>query len=273
MTKFTASDGITLSFDDEGEGPPLICLAGLTRSARDFEDFLASWQQRARVIRLDYRGRGWSEHAAPETYTVAHEALDVVALMDHLELAKATILGTSRGGLIAMVLGATAKERLAGVILNDIGPEIDPAGLAAIRDYVGIQPVWKTHAEMAEAFAKTQSAAFGDVPVSRWRMCGERWFDATPDGLSLRYDPRLRDAFLAAEAHPAPDLWPLFDALDCLPLGLIRGENSNILSTETAREMRSRRPDMHFAELASRGHVPFLDEPPALDVITQVFSS
>jgi len=165
-----------------------------------------------------------------------------------------------------MVLALAAKDRLAGVCLNDIGPEIAPEGMAAIRSYIGVAPKEKTLAEAAAMRAALQPG-FEGVPEARWAEEVAHHYVETPDGLALRYDTRLRESVLAAADSPAPDLWPAFDALAGLPLALIRGENSNILSRETAAGMRHRRTDMIFAEVPGRGHVPFLDEPEALAAI------
>lgn len=195
------------------------------------------------------------------TYTVAQEARDVLALLDHLGLARAAILGTSRGGLIAMLLAATARQRLMGVALNDIGPVIEPGGLAFIKTYLGFNPPQKTYAEAALARAETLTG-FRGVPQDRWLAEVRNHYDQTPDGLVIRYDPSLRDAVLASPL--APDLWPLFNALAGLPLALIHAANSDLLSADTAARMHQLRPDMIRAEVPDRGHVPFLDEPQAL---------
>lgn len=266
MPHLTAADGTRLFFSDEGDGVPVLALAGLTRAGTDF-DFVAPHLDGVRLIRMDYRGRGQSGHADPATYTIPQEGQDALALLDHLGIDKAAILGTSRGGLIAMVLAATAKDRLIGVALNDIGPVIDPAGLEVIKDYVGRRPAQKTIAELAEARATFLAPGFQNIPPERWLAEATRHYRETPQGLALNYDPRLRDAVLAAGAQPAPDLWPLFDAMDGLPLALIRGANSDLLSPETTQEMRKRRPDMVFAEVPDRGHIPFLDEPEALTAL------
>lgn len=265
MPSFTSSDGLSLFFRDEGTGRPLVCLAGLTRDSRDF-DFVAPHLSQVRLIRPDYRGRGQSGRSDWRTYTIAQEAADTLALLDHLGLPRAAILGTSRGGLIAMVLAATAKDRLLGVALNDIGPEIGDPGLARIRDYIGRPPAFPTVDALATALPRL-SPGFDDVPADRWRAHADRIALATPDGLSLTYDPDLRRAVLEGGATPAPDLWPLFDALADLPLALIRGANSDLLTAATAAEMARRRPDMIRAEVPGRGHVPWLDEPPALDAL------
>ncbi len=265
MGRFTTSDGLSLAFDDQGAGLPILCLAGLTRSTLDFE-YVLPYLSGARVIRLDYRGRGRSDWADPATYSIPVEARDALELLDHLGLETAAVLGTSRGGLIAMGLAATAKDRLLGVCLNDIGPEIAPAGMETIRGYIGVAPTEKTYAEAAAAIA-TRQPGFAGVPDSRWRSEVEHFFDETPDGLALRYDPALKEPVLAAANAPQPDLWPFFDAFAGLPVALIRGENSNILASETAKEMQRRRPDMIFADVPDRGHVPFLDEPASLAAI------
>ena len=273
MPEFTTSDGLSLHYTDSGQGDalPLICLPGLTRESRDFRYF-APHAKRYRMITLDARGRGQS---APDpdisNYNVMREAADVAELMDHLGLQNAAILGTSRGGMVAMVLAATAKDRLMAVILNDVGPEIPQDGIARIMAYVGRRPAAKTHAQAAETLGTLMASAFPDVPLARWREEVEAFYDAGPDGLSLRYDPRLRDALLQqAEAGPPPDLWPLFMALEGLPCGVIRGANSDVLSHETFLEMQRRLPAVQAVELKNRGHVPFLDEPAALTLIHSV---
>ena len=264
MPTFATTDGLTLHYTDEGEGLPVFALAGLTRNGTDF-DYVAPHLP-VRLIRPDYRGRGQSDWADPATYTIPQEAADVLALMDHLGLEKAAILGTSRGGLIAMVLAATAKDRLIGVALNDIGPELATDGLDFIKDYIGRNPAQKNYPDAASARAKFMSN-FKDVPMDRWLAEVKAHYKQTPDGLVIRYDPKLRDAVLAAGAQPAPDLWPLFDLLADLPLALVRGENSNLLTAQTADTMAQRRPDMIRADVPGRGHVPFLDEPQALDAL------
>ena len=269
MMHFTGSSGLRLAYRDEGEGLPVLCLAGLTRNMTDFDDVAAEIGAECRLIAMDYRGRGASDWAAtPDLYSVPAEAGDALELLDHLGLERVVVLGTSRGGIIAMMLAAMAKDRLRGVILNDIGPEIADEGLQAIAGYVGVAPKADTYDGAAEAVASRVAAQFPGVPLSRWRVSVERWFREEPEGgLTLRYDPALREPFLAALEQPAPDLWPLFDLLDGVPLGLIRGANSDLLTPQTAAEMQRRRPDMHFANVPDRGHVPFLDEPDALAVI------
>jgi len=268
MQKFQTHDGLSLAYSDQGSGLPVLCLSGLTRNADDF-NYIAPHLGDVRLIRMDYRGRGQSDWADPATYTVPVEALDALALLDHLGLEQAAILGTSRGGLIAMLLAATAKDRLLGVCLNDIGPVVDMGGLAMIKTYLGRNPPQKTYAEAAKARAVFYRE-FNNVPDSRWLEEVRMHLVDTGDGLTINYDPDLARIFESTDptADPAPpDFWPAFDALADLPLATIRGANSNLLSADTATEMRRRRPDMIFAEIPDRGHVPFLDEPPAVETI------
>lgn len=262
---FTAKDGARLAYRDEGAGKPVLCLAGLTRSSTDF-DFMAPHLTGVRLIRADYRGRGASAWTGAASYTVPQEAQDALALLDHLGIARAAVIGTSRGGLVGMFLAATAKDRLTGLLLNDVGPVLDRAGLEKILDYVGRNPAAKTLDDLVQKLPRTMPG-FDGLSAERWRGFAERLYTETDRGLSIRYDPALGDSFRAAFAGPQPDLWPLFDAAAGLPLALIRGANSDLLSAGAAAEMRRRRPDMIFAEVPDRAHVPFLDEPESLTAI------
>ncbi|MDD9717603.1 alpha/beta hydrolase [Dinoroseobacter sp. PD6] len=259
MPQITAPDGTRLHYTDEGAGIPLLCLSGLTRTTRDF-DYALPHLTGARVIRMDYRGRGQSDWADHRSYTLQQEAADALQLLDHLGLDRAAILGTSRGGLIAMGLGLGARERLLGVCLNDIGPELDPKGLEVIMGYLGRNPAYATHAEMAAAMPGLMTG-FANVPASRWLEEVQKHYTETPRGLQITYDPKLRDAVEEAGATAAPDLWPFFEALAGLPVAVIRGANSDLLSAATVVEMARRHPGLIAAEVPDRAHIPFLDEP------------
>ncbi|WP_371168311.1 alpha/beta fold hydrolase [Aliiroseovarius sp. 2305UL8-7] len=267
MQHFTARDGLTLAYRDEGEGLPILALAGLTRNSDDFS-FVAPHLSRIRLIRMDYRGRGQSDWGPYQTYTVPQEADDALMLLDHLGIDQAAILGTSRGGLIAMGLAATAKDRLLGACLNDIGPVIDPQGLDFIKGFLGRRPSARFFKDASDARAQIMEASgFHGVPPERWEAEVRHLYTQTENGLQNRYDPALREAVLEAGAQPIPDLWPYFDALQGLPLALIHGENSDILTPDTVNEMQRHNPKMRYARVPDRGHVPFLDEPEALEVI------
>ena len=267
---FLTADGLTLVYDDQpGEGTPLLCLAGLTRSALDFEHFAAEMAGR-RVIRLDARGRGRSDHSENwRSYDIVTEASDAVALMDHLGLDRAVIVGSSRGGYQAMVIAATARERIAGVVLNDVGPELSPKGLAKIMDYLGLPPKARTYVEAAETF---RAEGDFDAPFEWFLDWARRTYRGEDGALELSYDARLRDAIIEQAAALDPDgpgLWPLFDALSGLPLLLLRAENSNLLSAEAAQRMADRRADMAVAVISGRGHIPRLDQPECLKAIKE----
>jgi pimeloyl-ACP methyl ester carboxylesterase len=265
MPYFNAPDGARLHYTDDGHGLPLLCLPGLTRTGADF-DYLAPHLPPLRLIRPDYRGRGGSDWSGAETYTVPQEAADQIALLDHLGLDEVAVLGTSRGGLIGMFLAATARDRLRGLCLNDIGPVLNLPGLHRIMDFVGQNPAARGYAAAAMAMERN-APEFEDVSQTRWLTEARKHFKSTDQGLEITYDTALRVAFLAAFEGPAPDLWPLFDACAGMPLALIRGVNSDLLSAQTAAEMLRRRPDMIFEEVAGRGHIPFLDEPESLRAI------
>lgn len=266
MKRFTTPDDLSLAYLDEGEGSPaLLCLPGLTRNAGDFDELAAALGGRHRLIRLTLRGRGASDRDQNfENYNVAVEARDVVAFLDSLGLERVVVVGTSRGGMIAMFLGAFAKDRLAGVLLNDIGPELAEEGLANIMSYLGVPPKARSFPEVAGALRARMGERFPSLPDAKWESLARRWFDQGPDGLVLNYDARIRDAFEAQSQKEAVDLWPLFDALEGVPLAVVRGANSDLLTRATVEKMRARRPDLIVAEVPDRGHVPFLDEPESL---------
>lgn len=273
MRRFTTSDGLGLAYSDEGEGLPLLCLPGLTRNASDFDDLAASLGGRHRLVRLTLRGRGASDRDPdPSHYNVAVEARDVVEFLDHLGIERAVVVGTSRGGLIAMVLAATARTRLAGVLLNDVGPELAPEGLANIMEYVGVAPKARTFEEAARALEARMGARFPGLGPDRWLVLARRWFDPAPGGLALNYDPRIRDGLAALAERPAADMWPFFDALAGIPLAVVRGANSDLLTAATVAAMKARRADLIVAEVPDRGHVPFLDEPEALAALAALLA-
>ncbi|MEN8891653.1 alpha/beta fold hydrolase [Planktotalea arctica] len=267
MPRFETSDGLSLFYQDAGTGLPLLCLSGLTRDSRDFE-YVLPYLKGCRVIRLDYRGRGQSDWAEDfSTYNIMREAQDAVELLDHLGLEKAAILGTSRGGLIAMGLAATLKARLIGVALNDIGPELDPKGLEVIMGYLGVKPKARTLEEAASARAHVMRDLFPNVPQARWMEEAAKFFVQTDAGLNLTYDPKLRDAVEASSHAAVPDLWPWFEALSGLPCAIIRGANSDLLTQDCFDEMLERLPDASGAVIPDRAHVPFLDEPEAVALL------
>ncbi|WP_298849727.1 alpha/beta hydrolase [uncultured Ruegeria sp.] len=274
MPDFTTSDGRRVYYEETGTGTPLLCLAGLTRNSGDFS-FFAPHAVGLRMIAMDYRGRGRSEYD-PDfmNYNIFRESHDAIELLDVLGIEKAVILGTSRGGLIAMALAASHPERLAGVILNDVGPVIEPSGIAKIMAYVGAQPSAKTYDEAAAVLKHVMEPQFPGVPLETWREQAENQYEKLADGLKLRYDAALRNALIEQAASGAtPDLWMFFEALRDIPTGVIRGANSDVLGVATLGEMHSRHPGLISVDVPDRGHVPFLNEPQSLDLIQKVLKN
>ena len=275
--RFSTSDGLSLAYRDEGAGAPLLCLAGLTRNHRDFDEFTALMRDRYRVIRMDNRGRGASDHDPTyANYNPLTEAGDALALLDHLEIERVTIIGSSRGGMLAMMIAATAPQRLRGVVLNDVGPQLKPEGLAVIGTYLGVAPKAKTIDEAAASMETAFGADFPGVGRDFWRGWAERGLKVAADGLELNYDPKLRDATMEqiAAADPSgPGLWPAFMALGPIPTLLLRGENSNLLGADGEAAMLSRKPDMLTQVVKDRGHIPRLDEPEAISAINDFLES
>ena len=274
MKRFTTSDGLGIAYSDEGTGLPILCLPGLTRNGSDFDELAATLGGRYRLIRLTLRGRGASDRDSDfMNYNVAVEGRDVLEFLDHLGLDRVVIVGTSRGGIIAMALATVAKARLAGVLLNDVGPELAPEGLDNIMSYLGIAPRARSYEEVVPALKARMGARFPGVDDAKWLSLARRWFDEGPEGLALNYDPQIRDALEAGmKAAPGGDMWALFDALEGVPLAVVRGANSDLLSPATLAKMKERRPDLIVAEVPDRGHVPFLDEPEALAALAALLA-
>ena len=277
MPYFKTGDGLSLYFEDtgpKGSGQTLLCLAGLTRNCRDFDPLKPHFDN-LRVIVMDYRGRGKSDYD-PEyhNYNILREGRDAFELLDHLGVARTAVLGTSRGGLVAMAMAASDKARLTGVILNDVGPVVHSVGIAKIMEYLGVEPQAADYDSCAQSMFATMKGQFPDVPVEVWRRQAEAQFRQEDGALKLRYDAHLRRAILEGAASDSiPDLWLFFEALRGVPLGLIHGENSEVLHIDTVTDMKKRRPDMIVADIPNRGHVPFLDEPESLTVIRDILGA
>lgn len=277
MERFDAPDGRRLAFRDSGgNGPPVLCLAGLSRNGRDFDALAARLAPRFRVIRLDSRGRGGSEPAENPIaeYSVPVEARDALALLGHLGIARTAIVGTSRGGILGMAIGAGNPALLSGLALNDVGAVIETAGLLRIMATLGREPA-ASFPEAAEDLRRLNARAFPAVPEARWLVHAHAIYDDDGGRPRLAYDPRIATA-VAASLDADLDritLWPLFEGLGTVPLLLIRGANSDILSHGTVAEMRRIRPDMDVIEIPGRGHAPFLDEPEALAAVEAFLES
>jgi len=257
------------------EGParlPVIAIHGLTRNSADFGSIaplIAATGRR--VLALDVRGRGRSDRATdPMTYQPPVYAKDVLALMDQASVGRAVFLGTSMGGLITMALTAAAPERVAAAILNDIGPEVAPEGLARIASYTGQTVEIRSWDDAADYARRTNGAALPHYGPDDWMAFARRVFREGPDGVpALDYDPDIAAPMRAAGKDAlVPDLWPAFRNLaEGRKLMLVRGATSDLLSPDIAARMREAAPHMKFVEIPGVGHAPMLDEPAARDAI------
>ena len=270
---WTAPDGLALYARDYGPGPgparaPVIAIHGLTRNSADFDAIAPLIAQSGRrVLAVDVRGRGRSDRAPdPMTYQPPNYARDIIALMEQAGIARAVFLGTSMGGLITMAMAALKPKLVAAAILNDVGPEVSPQGLARIAAYAGKPVEISTWAEAA-AYAREHNAiALPHYDDADWDAFARRVFRERADGgLELDYDPDIAVPIRAAGAKAlVPNLWPYFRRLARKrPTLLIRGATSDLLGADIAERMRKAAPSMAFAEVPGVGHAPMLDEPAA----------
>ncbi|MBZ9844347.1 alpha/beta fold hydrolase [Mesorhizobium sp. CA5] len=266
---YAAPDGLKLHARIYGEANagswPVVCLPGLTRNARDFHElalYLSTKAARPRkVVAFDYRGRGQSDRDPDIShYNVGVEAGDVLAGLSALGIEQATFVGTSRGGLIIHVLGALKPAVLKAIVLNDIGPVIEAAGLAHIRSYLDRAPKPKTFAEAVDAQRRVHGADFPALIDADWARMVRAICRETEAGWLPDFDPALVDTLAGVDfSKPLPDLWPQFDALAAIPLLAIRGGNSKLLSAATVEEMGRRHPGMETITVEGQGHAPFLE--------------
>jgi len=268
---YQSTDGLKLFFRDFGsqnDGTPIICLPGLTRNSRDFDDLASYMSNRRRVLTVDFRGRGLSEHDPNwQNYHPLTYVADVWTLLDSLNISKVIVIGTSLGGLCAMVMAAQHSERVAGAVMNDIGPEINPAGLERVQEYTGrLTPV----SSWAEAAAQTKDIYGHWLPGlsdDDFMVLAQRGYRENDEGVpQLDIDANIGRAIREIGAQKG-DPWALFDALSEKPVTLLWGGMSDILTGDIVDKMKARKPDLEVIAVANRGHVPLLDEPECLAAI------
>lgn len=250
---------------------PVVCLPGLTRNGRDFDVFAQSLSSTGAAPRdvytLDYRGRGYSDWDPDwKNYTVPVEALDVSEFMTAAGLSDAAIVGTSRGGLIAMALAAIHPKLMGAVVLNDIGPVIERKGLTRIAAYVGRMPVPRTWPDAGKLVGDMCRKAFPDVPEDEWEAVARQWFNERNGRPHQGYDPKLANSFSVLD-KPLPPIWPQFEALKRVPVLVLRGETSDILSSETVEEMKRQHPACFSYTVKAQGHPPLLRDDPSISAI------
>lgn len=273
---FPLEDGLAMAYRDvaaQGRetGPPVICMHGLTRNHADFEALIPYLTALGRrVIAPTVRGRGRSSYdPQPQRYTPMTYAGDVLALLDALGIVSPCAIGTSMGGIMAMIMAALRPGVWSGVVLNDVGPELDPAGLARIAGYVGKSGPFADWAQAEAACAAIGASAFPDADAEFWAGFARRTCRAEPDGrVVFDYDPAIATAFAQPEGAAPQDLWPLYGALAGAPVLVVRGGLSDLLAPATVARMVAAHPDAVSVEIPRVGHAPFLTEDVALSSLS-----
>jgi len=268
---FTVRDGLKLHYRDypgDAAKPPLLCLPGLTRNARDFAELAERYAPRFRVLVLEFRGRGMSDYdPMPARYVPPTYAFDTVELLDQLDIPEAIFVGTSLGGLVTMAIAALAPQRIAATILNDVGPELSDEGLDRIRSYVGTDVRFRSWDEAARTIAANNANKFAAYTHEDWVSMAARNMREENGEIVFDYDMAIADPFNTVGPTPEIDMWPLFAALTQRPLLVIRGANSDLLSAEGLEKMHAAAPAMRSAVIPGVGHAPDLTEPEAVAAI------
>jgi pimeloyl-ACP methyl ester carboxylesterase len=274
----TCADGLRLHLRDyvpeDARALPVVCLPGLARTADDFDAVArrlvsGTYGAPRRLVAIDYRGRGLSDRDAdPKKYDLAVESADIQMMLAAEGITKAIFLGTSRGGIHTMLLAAFKPDLLAGVILNDIGPVLEPAGLIRIKGYVGKLPSPQNWDEAVALFKKVSGAQFPALSDEDWHAYARLTLEETEGKLVARYDPALARALDAYDpSHPMPDLWAQYEALKPFTLLAIRGETSDLLSPAVFQEMLARHPRAQGHIVPGQGHAPLLLDAPSIERI------
>ncbi|MBA2918380.1 alpha/beta fold hydrolase [Sphingomonas sp. MAH-20] len=277
--EYWTNDGLRLHYRDYaggGDGRPVIlCLPGLTRNVRDFAALAERLAPAWRVIAIDFRGRGESAYSKePASYAPLTYAQDVKALLDELALDAIIPIGTSLGGLVTMLLAATDAQRVKGVVFNDVGPEVEPAGIARIRSYVGRSGNWPTWLHAARSLAANQRHVYPNYGIEDWLRMAKRLYRLSGNGrIVIDYDPRISEPMRNAIDEPAPDLWPLLTPLKDVPALILRGELSDVLSTGTVRRMLAALPRAEAVTVPRVGHAPTLEEAAAAEAIDRLLAA
>jgi pimeloyl-ACP methyl ester carboxylesterase len=272
-----SNDGLRLHYRDfpGGEGkPPIICIPGLTRNARDFEGVAARLAGDWRVICVELRGRGESAYAKdPMTYVPLTYLQDMEALIRELGLARFILFGTSLGGLITMLLASAGTGRIAAALINDIGPELESRGLERIRGYVGRSQSWPTWLHAARHFGEVQHDVFPGWGLDQWLVFAKRLCRLNTNGrIVLDYDMRIAEPFKLPGGATGFDLWSAYAGLKQVPTLAVRGGLSDLLSAETIARMGAEHPLLEIATVPNVGHAPTLEEPEAVAAIDQLLA-
>ncbi|UYY59424.1 alpha/beta fold hydrolase [Sphingomonas sp. S2-65] len=270
-------DGLRLHYRDyagPSDKPPVLCMPGLTRTARDFEGLASRLAGQWRVLCLEFRGRGESAYAKdPMSYVPLTYLQDVEALLAEAGIERFVSVGTSLGGIVTMLLAATDGARLAGAVLNDVGPDLNPAGLSRIRSYVG-KAVWHpTWMHAARYVADANGDVYPAYDIEDWLRVAKRLYRVNSSGrIVLDYDMKIAEPFRVPGNEAGPDLWPTIDAMADRPVLVVRGEKSDILSAATAEKMAARLGDGELVTVPGVGHAPTLEEPEAVAAVDRLLA-
>jgi pimeloyl-ACP methyl ester carboxylesterase len=270
-----SNDGLRLHYRDYAgppDRPPIICIPGLTRNARDFEGVAGRLGGAWRVICVELRGRGESAYAKdPMSYVPLTYLQDMEALIRELALDRFVLFGTSLGGLITMLLSVGEHARIAAALINDIGPVLDERGLERIRSYVGRTQSWPTWLHAARHFANVLHDVYPDWTLEQWLVFAKRLCKLGSNGrISFDYDMRIAEPFRIPGGATGFDLQRAFEGLAGIPSLVVRGELSDLLSAATVQRMLSAMPDMEAVTVSRVGHAPTLDEPEAIAAIERL---
>ncbi|HKH28236.1 MAG TPA: alpha/beta hydrolase [Sphingomicrobium sp.] len=271
---WTSRDGLKLHYRDYAgrtDRPPLLMLHGLTRNSRDFENVAARYAGDWRVIAVDFRGRGQSARDPNSAqYVPGTYAADVIQLLDELGVGEAVFLGTSLGGLVTMIVAQVAPERIAGVLLNDVGPELDLSGIDRIKTYVGKPVVFRDWDEVVDTLQDRTGDVHPRYGRAEWLRFAKRICRQTAQGVEFDYDMAIADPFNAGNTGEVSDGWPYYRVLAGRPILVLRGETSDLLSDAAAQRMATEIPDVEVVTVPRVGHAPDLDEPEAIDGIDRL---
>ncbi|WP_126171908.1 alpha/beta fold hydrolase [Altericroceibacterium xinjiangense] len=275
--EWTSADGLTLHYRDyagRDDRPPILCIPGLTRNARDFEPVAEAFGGEWRVIAPDLRGRGQSDYARdPSSYSPEHYVADLEALFEQAELGPVVAIGTSLGGIVAMLLAQRAPDRFAGVALNDIGPQVESAGLRRVREHVGQGGSFPTWMHAARALREQAGAAYPGYEISDWLRLSKRLMCVGGNGrIAFDYDMKIAEPFALTGAEAPGDMWAAYRFLAGRPVLVMRGELSDILSAETLARMGRELPEAEVVTIPATGHVPTLEEPEAQTAIARLLA-
>ena len=274
---WTSRDGLKLHFRDyagRADRPPVLCLPGLTRNARDFEPLAQRIAGEWRVLCPDLRGRGDSAYAKDSaSYNPLQYVDDIAVLLEQEGIERVVAFGTSLGGLMTMIMALTAPQRIAAAMLNDVGPEIEPGGLERIRGYVGQGRSFPTWMHAARALEESQSDIFPDWEIADWLAMAKRCMVVGSNGrIHFDYDMRIAEPFSQPGGEAGVDMWPGIAGLKDRPVLLLRGELSEILSARTLDKMADMLPDAEAVTVPRVGHAPMLDEPVAVAAIDRLLA-